>query len=162
MPYIYVNKLTTIGSDNGLSPDWRLAIIWTSAGILLILSFGTKFSEILIEIYTFSFKKLHSKMSSGKLRPFMLCLNVNGIVLLWWLPGLICQNTHSGLTSREGRASTGVFFQSITWWSTWFTSTRTEYQSNYFNGSHKNEIGKSFHEIQKSLLMCRCRLVCDI
>ena len=29
-------KLTIIGSDNGLSPGRRQAIIWTNAGILLI------------------------------------------------------------------------------------------------------------------------------
>ena len=34
--HIYVIKLTIIGSDNGLSPDRRQAIIWTKAGILLI------------------------------------------------------------------------------------------------------------------------------
>ena len=48
--HICVEKLTTIGSDNGLSPELRQAIIWTNAGILLIGTFGTNFSEILIEI----------------------------------------------------------------------------------------------------------------
>ena len=33
--HICVSKLTTIGSDNGLSPGRRQAIIWTIAGILL-------------------------------------------------------------------------------------------------------------------------------
>ena len=32
----FVGKLTIIGSDNGLSPGRRQAIIWTNAGILLI------------------------------------------------------------------------------------------------------------------------------
>ena len=40
------SKLTIIGSDNGLSPCWWQAIIWTNAGILLILTLGTKISEI--------------------------------------------------------------------------------------------------------------------
>ena len=31
-----ISKLTTIGSDNGLSPSRCLAIIWTNAGILLL------------------------------------------------------------------------------------------------------------------------------
>ena len=62
--HIYVNKLTIIGSDDGLSPGRRQAIIWTNAGILLIRPLGTNFSEILIKIYTFSFKKIHLKMSS--------------------------------------------------------------------------------------------------
>ena len=33
--HICVSKLTIIGSDNGLSPGRRRAIIWTSAGILI-------------------------------------------------------------------------------------------------------------------------------
>ena len=31
--HIYVSNLTIIGSDNGLSPGRRQAIIWTNAGI---------------------------------------------------------------------------------------------------------------------------------
>ena len=69
-------KLTIIGSENGLSPGRRQAIIWTNAGILLIGPLGTNYSEILIVIETFSFKKMHLKMSSAKFRPFFLSLNV--------------------------------------------------------------------------------------
>ena len=75
--HICVNKLIIIGSDNGLSPGRRQAIIWTNAGILLIGPLGTNFNEIFIEIHTFSFKKMHLKMSSGKRRPFCLGLNVS-------------------------------------------------------------------------------------
>ena len=74
--HICVSKLTIIGSYKGLSPGPRQAIIWTSGGILLIGGLGTNFSEILIEILTFSFKKIHLQMSSGKWWPFCLCLNV--------------------------------------------------------------------------------------
>ena len=74
--HIWVIKLTIIGSDNGLSPGRRQAIIWTNAGILLIGPLGTNFIEILIRIQTFSFKKMHLKMSSAKWRPFCLGLNV--------------------------------------------------------------------------------------
>ena len=73
--HIYVSKPTIIGSDNGLSPDQRQAIIWTNAGLLLIGHLGTNFSEILIEILTFSFKKMRLKVSSAKRRPFCLGLN---------------------------------------------------------------------------------------
>ena len=73
--YICVTK-HSIGSDNGLLPDRRQAIIWTSAGILLIEALGTNFSEIFIEIHAFSFKEMHLKMSSGKWQPFCLSLNV--------------------------------------------------------------------------------------
>ena len=72
--HICVSRLTIIGSDNGLSPDRRQAIIWTNAGLLLIGPLGTNFSEILIEILTFSFKKMRLKVSSAKRRTF--CLNV--------------------------------------------------------------------------------------
>ena len=79
--HTYVSKLTIIASDNGWSPGRRQAIIWTSAGILLTEPLGTNFSEILIEIITFSFKKMHLKVSSVKLRPCCLGLNV----LTFWL-----------------------------------------------------------------------------
>ena len=55
--YICISKLTIIGSDNGLSPHQRQALIWANAWKLLIGSLGTKFSEILIEIHIVSFKK---------------------------------------------------------------------------------------------------------
>ena len=73
--HICVSKLTIIDSDHGLSSGGRQAIIWTSAGILLIRTSGTNFSEISSEIHTFLFKKMHSKMSSAKWHPFCLCLN---------------------------------------------------------------------------------------
>ena len=69
--HICVGKLTTIVSDNGLSPGRRQAIIWTIAGILLIWPLGTDFSEFSIGIQTFSFKKMHLKMPSAKWRPFV-------------------------------------------------------------------------------------------
>ena len=48
--HICVGKLINIGSDNGLSPGRRQAIIWTNAGKLLIGPLGTNFSELLIRI----------------------------------------------------------------------------------------------------------------
>ena len=74
--HICVFNLTIIGSDNGLSPGRRQAITWTNVGILLIGPLATNFSEMFIEIHTFSFKKIHLKMSSGKWRPFCRGLNV--------------------------------------------------------------------------------------
>ena len=76
MTHICVSKLTIIGSDNGLSPRRRQAFIRTNAGILLNRRLGTNFSDILIGNQTFSFKKMHLKMSSAKWRPFCLGLNV--------------------------------------------------------------------------------------
>ena len=93
MTHICVGNLANIGSDNGLSPGRRQAIIRSNAGILLIGPLGTNFSEIWIGIQTFSLKKIRLKMSSAKRRPFCLGLNVlnlnrrHGISLRWcyWL-----------------------------------------------------------------------------
>ena len=63
--HIRASKLTIISSDNGLSPGRRQAIIWTNAGILLIGPLGTNFSEILVGIQIFSFRKMHLKVSSA-------------------------------------------------------------------------------------------------
>ena len=75
MTHICVGKLTIIGSDNGLSPGRRQAIIWTIAGILLIGPLGTNFSEILIDIQTFfihenAFENVVCEMAS-------ICLGLN-------------------------------------------------------------------------------------
>ena len=83
--HICVGNLIIIGSDNGLSPGRCQAIIWTNAGILLIGPLGTNFSEILIEILIFSFKKMCLKVSSAKRRPFCLGLNVlMHMVTFYW------------------------------------------------------------------------------
>ena len=89
--HICVSKLTIIASDNGLSPGRRQAIIWNNAGILSIGPLGTNFSEILIEILTFSFTKMRLKVSSAKWRPFCLGLNM---LNQWWSSSLI-QRTDS-------------------------------------------------------------------
>ena len=81
--HICVSKKTIIGSDNGLPPGRHQAIIWTNAGLLLIGTLGTNFSEILIKIRIFSFKKMGFNVSSAKWRPFCLGLNVLSM----------CQNT---------------------------------------------------------------------
>ena len=60
----------SIGSDNGLSPIRRQAIIWTNAGLLWIRPEETNVSEILFKIQNFSFTKMHLKISSAKRRTF--------------------------------------------------------------------------------------------
>ena len=82
--HICVGNLTIIGWDNGLSPGRRQAITWANVGILLTGSLGTNFSEMLIEIHTFSLKKIYLKMSSGKWRPFCLGLNVLNRWICTW------------------------------------------------------------------------------
>ena len=78
--HICVSDLTSIGSDNSLSPGRRQAIIRTNAGILLIRPLGTNFSEFLVEILIFSFMKMRLKVSSAKRRPF--CLGLNELIPL--------------------------------------------------------------------------------
>ena len=73
--HVCVSDLTSIGSDNGLSPGRRQAIIRTNAGILLIRPLGRNFSEFLVEIIIFSFKKTRLNVSSAKRRPFCLSLS---------------------------------------------------------------------------------------
>ena len=119
--HICVSKLTITGSDNGLSPGRRQAIIWTNAGILLLRILGTNFREILSEIHAFSFKKMHLKVSSAKWRPFCLGLNVLRVcsinfrvllfrfALLWFCYQLYCIRVidSSILVTRE---PTDVYF----------------------------------------------------
>ena len=65
------------------------AIIWTSAGKLSIGTLGKNFSKILIEIVTFSLKKMPLKVSSAKLWPFCFSCNVLNSDGWWeWLPFL--------------------------------------------------------------------------
>ena len=90
--HICVSKLTIIGSDNGLSLGRRQAIIWTNAGILLIGPLRTNFCVILIKIHTFTFKKMHLNISSGKRRPF--CLGLNVLMQSWHLNE---RNWHLGM-----------------------------------------------------------------
>ena len=82
MTHICISKLTITGSDNGLSPGRRQAIIWANAAILLIGPLGTKLSEILVEIYKFLFKKMHLKISSGNCWPF--CLRLHALYHRFW------------------------------------------------------------------------------
>ena len=99
MTHICVSELTIIGSDNGLSPGRRQAITWTNDEILLIGSLGTNFSQILIKIYTFSFKKMHWKMPSGKWRPS--CLSLNVLIVVWF---------KASVNSQQERVITCAYF----------------------------------------------------
>ena len=92
--HISVSKLTTIGSDNGLLPGRCQTIIWTNACIFLIEPLGTNFNEILSKIHTFSFKKVHLRMSSRNWWPFFHGLNVfiGGSIFSWWWQSTLFQS----------------------------------------------------------------------
>ena len=83
--HICVSKLTNTGSDNGLTVGRHQAIMWTNAGILIIGHLGTNLSEILIKIYTLSFKKIHLQMSSGKWRPSCLGLSLRSVIMWYYI-----------------------------------------------------------------------------
>ena len=76
MTRICVGKLTSIASDNGLSPARHQTINYTNAGILLMGPLGTNISGILNEFQTFPLKKLRLKMSSAKRQPYFPDLSV--------------------------------------------------------------------------------------
>ena len=86
MTHICVSKPTTIGSDNGLSPGRRQAIIWSNAGILLIGTEGRNLSEILIEIHIFSLKNAFEnivwEMAAILSRP--QCVNMKSNMYAKW------------------------------------------------------------------------------
>ena len=81
--HICVGKMIIIGSDNGLLPDRRQAIIWTNPGLLSIGPLRTYYSENLIKIQPFSLKKMHVKTSSAKWRPSCLGLIVVNDMNSW-------------------------------------------------------------------------------
>ena len=56
--YASVNN-TIIGSDKGLLPVRRQAMIWTNGGLLLIGPLGTNFIEIWIKIQQYSYKEMN-------------------------------------------------------------------------------------------------------
>ena len=124
--HICVGKLTIIGSDNGLSPGRRQAIIRTNAGISLIGPLGTNFSEILVEILTFSFKKMRLKMSSGKRRPF--CLGLNELTHC----SLVILIPDGGIDSDFGLSP--FQYQDNTWWFIFKWTLRNKLQ---WNHNHK-------------------------
>ena len=119
-----LGNLTLTGSDNGLSPSRRQAIIWTNARILLIWTLGTKFSEILIKILRVSLKKMRLKGSSAKWQPFCLSLSVLRLHLFRNEISLQWKYDHKVI--------------SLPWWYTffWTYDFNTEFTVCCFSNSH--------------------------
>ena len=63
--HICVSKLNIIDSNNGLAPDRQQAIFRNQFWDISIWPLGTTFSEMSLEIHTFSFNKMDVKMSSA-------------------------------------------------------------------------------------------------
>ena len=115
MTHICVSDLTNIGSDNGLSPARRQAIIWANAGILLIEPLGTNFSEILIGMQIFSW-------SSSKWRPF--CLGLNELIIVMVSS---CPIRGTAFFMSNTRWTTQLFMVKLGWssctWRSYFPHT---------------------------------------
>ena len=77
--YASVNWVS-IGLGNGLSPVQCQAIMWTNAGLLSVRPLGTNLSEIQMERLSFSFTKMHLKISSVKWQPF--CQGEDELILV--------------------------------------------------------------------------------
>ena len=130
-------KLIIIGSDNGLSPGRRQAIILTSAEILLLIqTLGTNYSEILNEIHTYVFKKMQLKLLFGKWWQFRLGLSASLFLcaklvinstkreILVWIHDLLAWTTSKSLDlnyfilcGNVRRYSSDIFTNGI--WKTW-------------------------------------------
>ena len=137
MTHICIGNVTIIGSDNGLSPGRRQTIIWTNVGILLIEPLGTNFSEIVIEIITFSVKKMHLKMSSGNWRLF--CLGLNELIwkLISWSWDFV--RSYSYEIDISSDIETGPWFLHLMPLGTQFTNivSLLSFMCYIFQGEHK-------------------------
>ena len=89
--HIGVGNLAIIGSDNGLSPGRRQAIISTNAGVFFYLTLRDKLQWNINGNWCIFIREMYSKMSSVKYRPSYLGLNVlrQCIRLVFLLPWLL-------------------------------------------------------------------------
>ena len=74
--HICIGNLNIIGSDNGLSPGRRQAIIRSNDGIMVIGPVGTDVKEIIIEIHILSFRKLQEISA-------LVCYSLFGAARFW-------------------------------------------------------------------------------
>ena len=86
--HICVSKLIITGSDNGLSPGRRQAIMWTNAGILLIGPLGKFNQNSNISIHENAIESVVCEMAAILSRP--LCVNNTPAlfqIMAWRRPG---------------------------------------------------------------------------
>ena len=151
---ICVSKLTTI------LPVWRQWIIWTNAVILSIGSPATNFNEILIEIHTFSFEKIHLKMSSEKWRPFCLGLNVLRYGPMHVLvAAMICCNKHDKIVVMVYSRFVKFYFFTSRFNRLYLTSSGV---GGYFHGDRKLVVELSQFDIvyEQDKLVSHTRIGC--
>ena len=112
MTHICISNHSVIGSDNGLSPDRRQAIIWTNAEILLTEPLVTNFSKILSKLI-----HLHSRKCIWKCRlengdhfvSASMCWKKNISINRWlWQYCVSMSNDYCPVT--PGRGTTDALF----------------------------------------------------
>ena len=108
-------------------PNQCQANTYTNADLLSTGSPGTNFSEILIKILQFSFKKMHLKMSGAKWRPFCSGLSVS--IYSFSVSYIVCV--------RNCNFMYGVY---LCW------NIYTVYMLNYIYGLYIYVMKKSFNE----------------
>ena len=142
--HICVSNLTIMGSDNGLSPGQCQAIIGTNAGILFIGPLGTNFSEILIEILSFSFKKMLWKCRLGNVGHFSLpqCVNASPVGLTGVTVNHILQRHASTGTLLPGK-SAGILLK---------TTPRQDHAFFTLRWCHNGRYSVSIHQPHDCLL----------
>ena len=109
-------------------------------GILIIGPLETKFSEILIKIRTFSFKKINLKLWSGKCRPSCLGLNVLRV-----LTSRTCIGNEKGKQACRGLQSANRQRQGTGTARKWRMSSITEWTQYWVNIVGKSLWKLKFH-----------------
>ena len=105
--HICVDSLTIVGSDNGLSPGRRQAIIWTNAERLLFGPLGTNPSEIWINVQAWTkvlghFSQTHILPSYVVPKPIIICQDI--LQQLW----CSCFEYHRHMPLRHASVHTFV------------------------------------------------------
>ena len=101
----FYNPFNTSPHWNFTCPQWLLPAFGRWAGVIVVdwLSepmleycwLGTNFSIILIEIHTFSFKKMHLKQSSVKWRPFVSASVCQSVTMTWSWASILTSVCHT-------------------------------------------------------------------
>ena len=99
MTHLCVGNLTIVGSDNGLSPGRRKAIIWTNAGILSIAPYkqGNFCRNRHIFILKNAFQNVIWEMTAILSRPqcvktsFLICVNICSLAVFKVWVGTSCK-----------------------------------------------------------------------
>ena len=109
----WTNRRSTLQS-NCIQNFHSRKCIWTNTVLLSIGPIGTNFSQIICKIQTFSFKKMHLKISPEKCWPF--CLSLNGLTT----SRLVLTQGHDGTSSHY--ISNSFYYHGLTLIPAWISN----------------------------------------